>query len=84
MQAVKAMYKHGNIELLTPIKGVEEAELFIVVLDKNDDIETSTKKFRAIENTSEEDFRAIGLSSYFDTDEDKDVDWENFFNVKTR
>lgn len=38
MQAVKALYKYGNIELLEPLSGVEEAELFIVVLDKKEKI----------------------------------------------
>jgi len=36
MKAVKALYKHGHIELLEPLNDVEEAELYIVVLDKKE------------------------------------------------
>jgi len=36
MQAVKAVYKEGNIQLLTPLVGVNEADLFVIVLDKDD------------------------------------------------
>ena len=36
MQAVKAVYKEGNIHLLTPLVGVNEAELFVIVMDKDD------------------------------------------------
>uniref|UniRef100_Q3ASU1 Uncharacterized protein n=1 Tax=Chlorobium chlorochromatii (strain CaD3) TaxID=340177 RepID=Q3ASU1_CHLCH len=46
MQAVKALYKEGNIE------------------------------FRA---NSKEEFMALGLGSFFDTDEDNNVDWEAMF-----
>lgn len=35
MLAVKGIYKDGNIELLEPIEGIEEAELYIVVLPKS-------------------------------------------------
>ena len=33
MQAVKALYNEGKIELLDPIMGVSKAELYIIVLD---------------------------------------------------
>ena len=36
MQAVKALYKQGQIQLLEPLNGITEAELFIIVLDKTD------------------------------------------------
>lgn len=36
MQAVRAVYKEGNIQLLSPISKVKEAELLIIVLDKDD------------------------------------------------
>ena len=82
MQAVKALYKHGNIELLEPLDGVDEAELFIVVLDKKEKNSEIAKTFIATEKNSEQEFKAIGLASYFDTDEDNEVDWEEVFDVK--
>lgn len=82
MQAVKALYKHGNIELLEPLIGVEEAELFIVVLDKSKKSGDVVRSFVGREENSEHGFKAIGLTSYFDTDEDNEVDWEEVFDVK--
>ncbi len=82
MQAVKALYKHGNIELLEPLEGVEEAELFIVVLDKSNQSSDVVQSFIGTEKNSEQEFKAIGLASYFETDEDNDVDWEEVFDVK--
>jgi len=82
MQAVKALYKHGKIELLEPLNGVDEAELFIVVLDKKDANGEISRTLIATEKNSEQEFKDIGLASYFDTDEDHDVDWEEVFDVK--
>ena len=35
MLAVKGIYKDGKIELLEPIKDVEEAELYIIVVPRD-------------------------------------------------
>ena len=32
--------------------------------------------------TSEQDFQSIGLSYFFDTEEDQNIDWEELFDVK--
>lgn len=84
MQAVKAIYKNGNIQLLTPLQGVDEAELFVIVLDKNDQTSGVAQSFRVKESKSESDFQAIGLNSFFEADEDNKVDWEDMFDVKPR
>ncbi len=84
MQTVKALYKEGKIQLLTPIKGVDEAELFIIVMDKDEQATAQTKTFSPQQTSSEQDFKAIGLASFFDGNEDNNVDWESFFNVKPR
>ena len=34
--------------------------------------------------TSESEFKAIGLASFFDTQDDTHVDWEDMFDVKPR
>ena len=82
MRAVKALYKHGNIELLEPLEGVEEAELFIVVLDKKETNSDVVRQFVSKEENAEQEFKTIGLASYFETDEDSDVDWDEVFDVK--
>jgi len=80
MQAVKALYKEGKIQLLEPLKGITEAELFIIVLDKAEPTAN-----RSLPTThSEQDFKTLGLGSFFDTNEDNNVDWEDMFDVKPR
>ncbi|RKZ38889.1 MAG: hypothetical protein DRQ49_13065 [Gammaproteobacteria bacterium] len=73
MLAIKGHYKNGQVKLLNPIPNVEEAELYIVVVEKP-----------KIIKSSEEEFEEIGLHSFFDTNDDKDVDWEDVFDVKNR
>jgi hypothetical protein len=34
--------------------------------------------------SSEEEFKAIGLKNFFETEEDNNVDWEDMFDVKSR
>lgn len=84
MQAVKAIYKEGSIKLLSPLLGVSEAELFVIVLDKDDAAGGMARSFRTEPSTSEEEFQAIGLTSFFDTEDDNKVDWEDVFDVKSR
>lgn len=73
MLAIKGHYKNGQVKLLNPIPNVEEAELYIVVVEKS-----------KIMKSSEEEFEEIGLHSFFETNDDKDVDWEDVFDVKNR
>ncbi|MBN4079375.1 hypothetical protein JYT26_01915 [Beggiatoa alba] len=84
MQTVKALYKKGNIQLLTPIQGVDEAELFIIVLDKDEQVTAQTKMYQPQQASSEQDFQSIGSASFFEGNEDNNVDWEDFFNAKPR
>ena len=73
MLAVKGHYKNGRVELLNPIPNVKEAELYIVVIEKTNMVKSP-----------EEEFEEIGLYHFFDTDDDKGVDWEDVFDVKNR
>ena len=84
MQAIKAIYKEGSIQLLEPLKDVQEAELFVIVLDKDETTGSVVSTFQASANNSEDDFKAIGLASFFDTQDDSNVDWEDMFDVKPR
>ncbi len=82
MQAVKALYKEGRIQLLEPLCGVTEAELFVIVLDKNELTGNTVTTFSPVEVNSEQEFKSLGLASVFDTNEDNNVDWEDMFDVK--
>jgi hypothetical protein len=84
MQAVKALYRNGNIQLLAPLTGVEDAELLVVVLDKEGETGMPVASFRGVPRSSEQDFQALGIASFFDTDDDGQVDWEEVFDVKPR
>jgi len=53
-------------------------------LDKNDQTNGVAQSFFAATSTAEQDFKTIGLTSFFDTDDDNNVDWEDLFDVKTR
>ena len=84
MQAEKALYKEGKIQFLSPLQGVTEAELFVIVLDKVEQTGNVGTTFSPIEVNSEQEFKALGLASFFDTNEDNNVDWEEMFDVKSR
>jgi len=87
MQAVKALYKQGQIQLLEPLNGITEAELFIIVLDKTDTTthtKLPTAHCQLLTENSEQDFKSLGLNSFFDTNDDNNVDWEDMFDVKSR
>lgn len=84
MQAIKALYREGQIQLLSPLEGVTEAELFIIVLDKPEQAGGVAQSFLRAMESSEQDFNAIGQAGFFETDEDNNVDWEDLFDVKPR
>jgi len=89
MQAIKAIYDKGEIRLLSPIEGVDHAELYILVLDESRQHEASVQQFvpettTSETTTSEQEFKALGLKAFFDTDDDTDIDWEEVFDVKDR
>ena len=93
MLAVKALYKEGHIQLLEPLSGITEAELFIIVLDKTEPtakcqlpIDFAQHSALSTQHSpgSEQDFKSLGLASFFDTNEDNNVDWEDMFDVKSR
>ncbi len=82
MQAVKARYKGGSIQLLEPLTDVQEAELFVIVLDNESTAGYVANNLHPAPVSSEEEFKAIGLASFFDTQDDGNVDWEDVFDVK--
>lgn len=84
MQAVKAHYKQGRVELLAPLQGITEAELLVIVLDKVEPGGDVASSLRPTEAHAEQDFKALGLNSFCAADEDNNVDWEDMFDVAPR
>lgn len=84
MQVVKALYHSGNIQLLAPLVGVEEAELVVVVLDRDGETNLPAGMFRRVPDNSEQDFKALGMTHFFDTNDDNEIDWEEVFDVPPR
>ena len=84
MLAIKGKLKNGKIELLEPIEDIKSADLYIVVIPDTLDkahYETAHKVFQGRVMESEEEFKQIGLTSFFDTEDDKNVDWEDVFGL---
>jgi hypothetical protein len=85
MLAVKGHYKNGNIKLFSPLPSISEAELYIIVVDKDTQVNMPAQQFIATDKkSSEQEFKEIGLQHFFATDEDAQVDWEEVFDVKSR
>jgi len=69
------MNKEGHVQLLTPLVDVVEAELFVNVLDKNEQANAVAHSFFAATSSAEQAFKSIGLTGFFDTDDDNNVDF---------
>lgn len=85
MLAIRGYYDHGHIELMEPIpNSVSSAELHIVVIPKDENAEhfIPADEFHKTRHDGERDFKALGLSAFFDTDDDAEVDWEEYFGVR--
>ncbi len=74
------LYQGGRITLLEPLpEDILAAELNIVVLP----VQTQARDFRRTADeqpesmSSEQDFKALGLSAFFSETDDADVDWED-------
>ncbi|MEA3641481.1 MAG: hypothetical protein VBE63_16280 [Lamprobacter sp.] len=84
MHTVKAIYQNNQIQLLAPLQAADQTELLIVVLDQEGHLGPPAGQLHAMPTPSEEEFRAIGMASFFSDQDDQDVDWEEVFDVKAR
>ena len=85
MLAIKADYNNGKITFIDALPDrIKKARLTIVVdsEDEQEDISIPAQEFAQKQRTSEEEFELIGLQSFFDTEDDKNVDWEDYFGLK--
>ena len=51
------------------------------MLDKDNDPSGGVAQFQPFASCAEQEFKAIGMDSFFDTSEDDNVDWEDLFDV---
>jgi hypothetical protein len=85
MLAIKALYNNGRIEFIEPMPAnILSAELNIIVIPYVKTVEPtiSTDEDHIHTRSSEEEFKQIGLAAFFDTDDDCNVDWEDYFGLK--
>lgn len=85
MLAIKADYSNGKITFIDAMpERIKKARLTIVV-ESEDEPEKKTipvQEFAFAKKDSESEFKLIGLNSFFDTEDDKNVNWEDYFGLK--
>lgn len=85
MIAVKGFYNNGVITLLEPLpQNITKAELNILVLPElgQKKVEVPAKAFCQGKLESEDDFKALGMASFLNQEDDANVDWEDCFGLK--
>ncbi|MEI6679674.1 MAG: hypothetical protein WCL21_13755 [Mariniphaga sp.] len=84
MLAIKANYQNGIITFLDSMpEMVKKARLTIVVEpDEQDSDLFPVQEFKGGTISSEAEFEAIGLSAFFDDENDKNINWEDYFGIK--
>ena len=81
MHTVKAIYRQGNIQLLSPLQADDEAELLVVVLDREGRTGIPAETLRPLPMASEKEFLALGMASFANDVDDQQVNWEEVFDV---
>lgn len=85
MLSLKADYKNGKITFIEPMPDkIKNAKLTIVV-EPADEPEKSTipaQEFDMMGKDSETEYKLIGLNSFFDTENDRNTDWEDYFGLE--
>ncbi len=85
MLAIKANYIDGKITFIEPMPvQIKKARLTIVVEPENDFEKTPipAQQFIVLEKDYESEYELIGLKSFFDTEDDKNINWEEYFGLK--
>lgn len=86
MQAISGVYENGNFKIFgdNVPKDIKKAKLYIVMIPEEEEDKNyiPIDNFRITESSSEEDFKMIGLSGFFSTEDDQNVDWEDCFGSK--
>ena len=73
MISIRADYKDGKITLIKPMPNqIRKARLTIVVEPENEPEKLSIP---------EKEFMVMGLLAFFDTEDDKNINWEDYFGL---
>ena len=75
MMAIKAVVKDGVIKPLETVDLPEDKEIVIYI---------PKEKEEEYSEWTDEEWQKFSLRSFIDTEDDKNVDWEDFFNVENR
>jgi hypothetical protein len=84
MIAIKASYQNGKITLLESLpKEIKKAKLTIVFeTEEGEDNYVLSKEYQELPAASETEFKYLGLSGFFDTEDDNKINWEDYFGLK--
>lgn len=84
MLAIKANYQNGKITFLDAMpEKIKKARLTIVVEpEENEASYMPGQEFRNEPVNSETEFEAIGMNEFFNDENDKNIDWEDYFGLK--
>ena len=81
MLAIKADYNNGKITFIDAMpERIKKARLTIVV-ESDDNPEKPIFPSQEL-NDSAAGYRLIGLPAFFDIEEDKNINWEDYFGLK--
>ena len=73
MISIRAHYNDGKITLIKPMPNqIRKARLTIVVEPENEPEKLSIP---------EKEFMVMGLLAFFDTEDDKNINWEDYFGL---
>ena len=85
MLAIKANYFNGKITFIDALpEQIKKARLTIVVepTDEQEKNSIPAQEFALREKDSESEFKLIGLNSFFDDENDNNINWEEYFGLK--
>jgi hypothetical protein len=85
MLAIRANYKDGKITFIEQIPDqIRKAKLTIIFEpeDEPEKMSIPAQEFMVMEKESEVEYKLIGLHSFFDTEDDKNINWEEYFGLK--
>jgi hypothetical protein len=85
MYKIKGIYKNGKIELSEPIpEKISSAEIsiFFFTKDTEDKLLVNKTKIKNPSQISDNKFKQMKLETFFYSEDDSDVDWEDHFGIK--
>lgn len=84
MLAVKANYQNGKITFLEDFPGKIRKARLTIIIEPEDQEENYAPmaEFGEYSVSNEAQFEYIGLAGFFDNENDKNINWEDYFGLK--